>query len=137
MTRILAALVIVVTMTGCAYLQIDTKERLWGVTLAPKIVGRILWAVPSLGVSELVYACARERGGGPRNFDICSYGDGGAYRDRGYAARHSQVPPAAPEHHPDQDLADDGIQQTQTAQQQPELNGDGETQPHYPAAIPD
>jgi hypothetical protein len=138
MTRRLAALAVVAMMgTGCAYLQIDTNEKLWGVTLAPKIVGRILWAAPSLGTSELVYACARRRGGGPRNFDICSYGDGRAYRDSGYSASYSQAPPAAPRRNLDQDLANDGNRQTEAAQQQPKLPGNGETQPHYPAAMPD
>ena len=100
MTKLLAALAIVAMVgTGCAYLQIDTNERLWGVTLAPKIVGRILWAVPSLGTSELLYACARRRGGGYRNFDICGYGDGG------YSASYSQAP--APRRSPDQALVDD------------------------------
>lgn len=118
MTKLLAALAIVVLMgTGCAYLQIDTNEKLWGVTLVPKIVGRVLWAVPSLGTSELVYACARRRGGGYRNFDICGYGDGGAYSGSGYSASYSQAPP--PPRNPYQDLVNDGIRQTETAQQQP------------------
>jgi hypothetical protein len=100
MTKLLAALAIVAMMgTGCAYLQIDTNEKLWGVTLAPKIVGRILWAVPSLGTSELLYACARRRGGGYRNFDICGYGDGG------YSASYSQAP--VPQRNLDQALVDD------------------------------
>jgi len=138
MTKRLAALVIVAIMgTGCAYLQIDTNEKLWGVTLVPKILGRVAWAVPSLGTSELVYACARRRGGGPRNFDICGYGDGAGYSGGGYSASYSQAPPPAPRRNPDQDLVDDGIRQTEAAQQQPELPGDGEAQPYYPAAMPD
>jgi len=138
MTKRLAALAIVAMMgTGCAYLQIDSNEKLWGVTLVPKILGRVAWAVPSLGTSELVYACARRRGGGPRNFDICGYGDGGAYRGSGYSTSYSQAPPPPPPRNPYQDLADDGIRQAEAAQQQPKLPGDGEAQPHYPAAMPD
>jgi hypothetical protein len=136
MTKLLAALAIVAMMgTGCAYLQINTNEKLWGATLVPKIVGRLLWAVPSLGTSELVYACARRRGGGYRNFDICGYGDGGGYSGGGYSGSYSQAP--APRRNLYQDPVDDGIRQMETAQQQPKLPGDGETQPHYPAAIPD
>ena len=138
MTRLLAALAIVaMTGTGCAYLQIDTNEKLWGATLVPKVVGRVMWAVPTLGTSELLYACARRRGGGPRNFDICGYGDGGAYRGSGDSASYSQAspPPARPTSY--QDLADDGIRQTEAAQEQPKLPGNGETQPQYPAAMPD
>ncbi len=138
MTKLLAALAIVAMMgTGCAYLQIDTNEKLWRVTLVPKIVGRVMWAVPSLGTSELVYACARRRGGGYRNFDLCGYGDGGSDRGGGYSTSYSQAPPPPPRRNPYQDLADDGIRQAEAAQQQPELPGDGETQPHYPAAMPD
>lgn len=138
MTRRLAALAVVAMMgTGCAYLQIDTQERLWGVTLAPKIVGRILWAVPSLGTSELLYACARRRGGGPRNFDICGYGDGGAYRSGGDSVSYSQAPPPEPRRNPDGDPTEEGIRQTESAQQQAKLPGNGETQAQYPAAMPD
>lgn len=138
MTRLLAALAIVaMTGTGCAYLQIDTNEKLWGVTLVPKVVGRVMWAVPSLGTSELLYACARRRGGGPRNFDICGYGDGGAYRGGGESASYSQAPAPAPRRNPYQDLADDGIRRAEAAQHQPELPGNGETQAQYPAAMPD
>ena len=98
MAKLFAALALVVMMgTGCAFLQIDTNEKLWGVTLAPKIVGLLLWAVPSLGTSELVYACARRRGGGYRNFDICGYGDGGGSSGGGYSGSYSQAPPPAPQ----------------------------------------
>ena len=138
MTRLLAALAIVaITGTGCAYLQIDSNEKLWRVTLVPKVVGRVMWAVPTLGTSELLYACARRRGGGPRNFDICGYGDGGAYRGGGGPASYSQAPAPAPRRNPYRDLADDGIRRAEAAQQQPERPGIGETQAHYPAAMPD
>ena len=138
MTRLLAALAIVaMTGTGCAYLQIDTNERLWGVTLVPKVVGRIMWAVPTLGTSELVFACARRRGGGYRNFDLCGYGGGGYYPDYSYSLDYSQEFSPAPRRDPYQDLADDGIRRAEAAQQQPELPGNGETQAHYPAAMPD
>ncbi len=136
MTKLLAALAIVAMMgTGCAYLQINTNEKLWGVTLVPKIVGRLLWAVPSLGTSELVYACARRRGGGYRNFDICGYGDGGGYSGGGDSGSYSQAP--TPRRNPYQDLANDGIRQREAAQQQPSYLVDGEAQPHHPPANAD
>ena len=129
MTKRLAALAIVAMMgTGCAYLQIDTNEKLWRVTLVPKIVGRVLWAAPTLGTSELVYACARRRGGGYRNFDICGYGNGGGYKGGGDSVSYSQTP--APRRNPYQDLVDDGNRQMETAQQQPSYL---EIEKHNPA----
>jgi hypothetical protein len=89
----------------------------------------VLWAVPTLGASELVYACARRRGGGPRNFDICGYGDGG------YSGSYSQSPLRRK---PYPDPVDDGTRPAEAEPKQPsyvELE-ERDTSVQPPASLP-